>query len=64
MAAQVAICNDVLTQLDGVVSCSTPWVFSSVPPSDLAWLQSAFTFDLALFSELTGYCVLFFIHFI
>ena len=61
MAGQYAICNDFLTQTDGVVSCSSAWVFVPVPPSDLSFLQSAFTFDLALFGELTGICTLIFI---
>lgn len=61
MAGQIAVCNAVLTQVSGVLSCSEPWAFSPAPPSDLTDFIGLFTFDLGLFSELTGICVLFFI---
>ena len=77
MNQQIAICQGKLVATSGgsgsPFQCwndsSTPttgigdgtWVFVTPPPSDLSFLQSALTFDVALFGELMGICVLLFI---
>ena len=61
MAAQIAVCNATLTETAGVLSCSQPWIFAPAPPSDLSDFIGLFTFDVGLFSELMGTCVLLFI---
>lgn len=61
MAGQIAVCNAILTQSSGVLSCSEPWVFAPAPPSDLSDFIGLFTFDVGLFGELTGICVLLFV---